>query len=101
VHKAGPIHHSNRGGQYLCIRYTERLAKAGNEPSVGSVAESHEDALAETRNGLHETERGHHQGPWRNRQDMEMATLGWVDWVNNRRLLGPIRNIPPAAAEEN
>lgn len=90
-----------RGGQYLSIRYTERLAEAGIEPSVGSVGDSYDNALAETINGLYKTELVHRQGPWRNMQDLEMATLGWVDWFNHRRLLGPIGNIPPAEAEEN
>lgn len=87
--------------QYLSIRYTERLAEAGIEPSVGSVGDSYDNALAETINGLYKTELVHRQGPWRNMQDLEMATLGWVDWFNNRRLLGPIGNIPPAEAEQN
>jgi len=101
VQKGRLIHHSDRGGQYLSIRYTERLAEAGIEPSVGSVGDSYDNALAETINGLYKTELVHRQGPWRNMQDLEMATLGWVDWFNNRRLLGPIGNIPPAEAEEN
>ncbi|WP_313137737.1 IS3 family transposase [Paracoccus jeotgali] len=101
VQKAGLIHHSDRGGQYLSIRYTERLAEAGIEPSVGSVGDSYDNALAETINGLYKTELVHRQGPWRNMQDLEMATLGWVDWFNNRRLLGPIGNIPPAEAEDS
>lgn len=101
VQKGGLVHHSDRGGQYLSIRYTERLAEAGIEPSVGSVGDSYDNALAETINGLYKTELVHRQGPWRNMQDLEMATLGWVDWFNNRRLLGPIGNIPPAEAEEN
>ena len=79
VQKGGLIHHSDRGGQYLSIRYTERLAEAGIEPSVGSVGDSYDNALAETINGLYKTELVHRQGPWRNMQDLEMATLGWVD----------------------
>jgi len=90
-----------RDGQYLSIRYTERLAEAGIEPSVGRVGDSCDNALAETINGLHKTELVHRQGPWRNMQDLEMATLGWVDRFNNRRLPGPTGNIPPAEAEEN
>ena len=101
VQKGGLVHHSDRGGQYLSIRYTERLAEAGIEPSVGSVGDSYDNALAETINGLYKTELVHRQGPWRNMQDLEMATLGWVDWFNNRRLLGPIGNIPPVVAEQN
>lgn len=75
VQKGGLIHHSDRGGQYLSIRYTERLAEAGIEPSVGSVGDSYDNALAETINGLYKTELIHRQGPWRNMQDLEMATL--------------------------
>lgn len=90
-----------RDRQYLSIRYTERLAEAGIESSVGSVGDSYDNALAETINGLYKTERVRRQGPWSNMQDLEMATLGWVDWFNNRRLLGTIGNIPPAEAEEN
>jgi len=101
VQESGLIHHSDRGGQYLSIRYTERLAEAGIEPSVGSVGDSYDNALAETINGLFKTELVHRQGPWRSMQALELATLGWVDWFNNRRLLGPIGNIPPAEAEEN
>ena len=77
------------------------MAEAGIEPSVGSVGDSYDNALAETINGLYKTELVHRQGPWRNMQDLEMATLGWVDWFNNRRLLGPIGNILPAEAEQN
>ena len=101
VQRGGLIHHSDRGGQYLSIRYTERLAEAGGEPSVGIVGDSYDNALAETINGLYKTELVHRQGQWRNMPDLEMATLGWVDWFNNRRLLGPIGNIPQAEAEEN
>lgn len=99
--KSGLIHHSDRGGQYLSIRYTERLAEAGIEPSIGSVEVSYDNALAETINGLYKAELIHRQGPWCTMQALEMATLGWVDWFNNRRLLGPIENIPPAEAEQN
>jgi putative transposase len=83
------------------IRYTERLAEAGTEPSVGSVGYSHHNVLAKTMNSIYKTELVHCQGPWRNLQDLEMVILGWVEWFNNRRLLGPIGNIPPAEAEEN
>lgn len=85
----------------MSIRYTERLAEAGIEPSVGSVGDSYANALAETIDGLYKTELVHRQGPCLNMQDLEMATLGWVDWFNNRRLFGPIGNIPPAEAEDN
>ena len=87
--------------QYVSIRYTERLAEAGIEPSVGSVGDSYDNALAETINGLYKTEVIHRCGPWRSFEAVEMATLEWVDWFNNRRLLEPIGNIPPAEAEAN
>lgn len=92
------IHHSDRGSQYVSIRYAERLAEAGIEPSVGSVGDSYDNALAETINGLYKAEVIHRRS-WRNREAVELATLDWVDWFNHRRLLGPIGNIPPAEAE--
>jgi putative transposase len=95
----GLIHHSDRGSQYLSITYTERLAEAGIEPSVGSVGDSYDNALAETINGLYKAEVIHRRAPWRSFQSVEFATLEWVDWFNNRRLLEPIGNIPPAEAE--
>jgi transposase InsO family protein len=101
VRNGGLIHHSDRGVQYVSIRYTERLAEAGIEPSVGSVGDSYDNALAETINGLYKAEVIHRRGPWRNMEAVEMATLEWIDWFNNRRLLGPIGNIPPAEAEAN
>ena len=94
------VHHSDRGSQYVSIRYTERLAEAGVEPSVGSVGDSYDNALAETINGLYKAEVIHRRGPWRSCEAVEFATLEWVDWFNNRRLLEPIGNIPPAEAEE-
>jgi len=97
--KGGLIHHSDRGSQYVAIRYTERLLEAGIEPSVGSVGDSYDNALAETINGLFKTEVIRRRGPWRNLGTVELATLEWVDWYNNRRLLEPIGNIPPAEAE--
>ena len=100
THRGGLVHHSDRGSQYLGIRYTERLVEAGIEPSVGSVGDSYDNALAETINGLYKTEVIHRSGPWRNFEAVEIATLTWVDWFNNRRLLEPIGNIPPAEAEE-
>lgn len=100
VHRAGLVHHSDRGSQYVSIRYTERLAEAGIEPSVGSVGDSYDNALAETINGLYKAELIHRRGPWRSFEAVEFATLTWVDWFNNRRLLEPIGNIPPAEAEE-
>ena len=85
--------------QYVSIRYTERLAEAGIEPSVGSVGDSFDNALAETINGLYKAEVIHRRGPWRSFEAVEFATLEWVDWFNNRRLLEPIGNVPPAEAE--
>ena len=96
----GLVHHSDRGVQYLSIKYTERLAEAGVEPSVGSVGDSYDNALAETINGLYKAEVIHRRGPWRSFEAVEYATLEWVDWFNHRRLLEPIGNIPPAEAEE-
>jgi len=92
------IHHSDRGVQYVSIRYTQRLAEAGIEPSVGSVGDSYDNALAETINGLYKAEVIHRQS-WKNREAVELATLAWVDWFNHRRLLAPIGNKPPAEAE--
>ncbi len=90
------VHHSDRGVQYLSIRYTERLKDIGIEPSVGSIADSYDNALAETINGLYKTEVIHPNGPWRNVDEVEFATLVWVDWFNHRRLLEPIGNLPTA-----
>ena len=98
--QGGLIHHSDRGVQYVSIRYTERLAEAGIEPSVGSVGDSYDNALAETINGLYKAEVIHRRS-WRTLQDVELATLAWVDWFNHKRLLGPIGDIPPAEAEAN
>ena len=96
----GLIHHSDRGCQYLSIRYTERLAEAGVDSSVGSVGDSYDNALAETINGLYKTEIIRRRGPWRNIDAVEYATLEWVDWFNNRRLLESIGDIPPAELEQ-
>jgi transposase InsO family protein len=96
----GLIHHSDRGAQYLSIRYTERLTEAGIEPSVGSVGDSYDNALAESIIGLYKTEVIRRRGPWRNLEAVEYATLEWVDWFNNRRLLEPIGNIPPVELEQ-
>jgi putative transposase len=96
--EGGLIHHSDRGVQYVSIRYTERLAEAGVEVSVGSVGDSYDNALAETINGLYKAEVIHRQS-WKNRETVDLATLAWVDGFNQRRLLGPIGNIPPAEAE--
>ena len=89
----------SESAQYVSIKYTERLAEAGVEPSVGSVGDSYDNALAETINGLYKAEVIHRRGPWRSLEAVEFATLEWVDWFNNRRLLQPIGNIPPAEAE--
>jgi transposase InsO family protein len=99
AHRGGLVHHSDRGSQYVAIKYTERLAEAGIEPSVGSVGDSYDNALAETINGLYKAELIHRRAPWRSFEAVEMATLSWVDWFNNRRLMEPIGNIPPAEAE--
>ena len=96
----GPlVHHSDRGVQYLSIRYTERLAEAGLEPSVGSRGDSYDNALAETIIGLFKTEVIHHHGPWRGLEDVEYATLEWVSWFNTQRLLEPLGYLPPAEFE--
>ena len=96
VSGSGLVHHSDRGSQYVSIKW---LAAAGLVPSVGSVGDSYDNALAETINGLYEAEVIHRRGPWRSMEAVEFATLEWVDWFNNRRLLEPIGNIPPAEAE--
>lgn len=95
----GLIHHSDRGSQYLSLRYSERLAAAGVEPSVGSRGDSYDNALAETIIGLYKTEVIRHRGPWRTIDMVEYATLEWVDWFNNRRLFEPIGDIPPPERE--
>ena len=95
----GLIRHSDRGVQYVSIKYTERLAEAGIEPSVGSVGDSYDNALAETVIVLFKTEVIARRGPWRSLEAVEFATLEWIDWFNNRRLLEAIGNIPPAEAE--
>ncbi len=96
----GLVHHSDRGVQYLSIRYTERLAQAGIERSVGSVGDSYDNALAESIIGLYKTEVIRRKGPWRSIDAVEYATLSWVDWFNNRRLLEPIGYVPPSEFEE-
>lgn len=101
AHRGGLVHHSDRGSQYVSIRYTERLAEAGIKPSVGSVGDSYDNALAESINALYKAEVFHRRGPWRTIEAVEFATLEWVDWFNHRRLLEPIGNIPPAEAEAN
>ncbi len=94
------IHHSDRGSQYLSIRYTERLAEAGIEPSVGSKGDSYDNALAETINGLYKAELIHRRAPWKTIESLELATLEWVTWFNHQRLLEPLGYIPPAEAED-
>jgi putative transposase len=95
----GLVHHSDRGVQYVSIKYTERLVEARLVPSVGSVGDSYDNALAETINGLHKAEVIHRHAPWRSPEAVEFATLEWVHWFNNRRLLSSIGNMPPAEAE--
>jgi transposase InsO family protein len=95
----GVTHHSDRGSQYLSIKYTERLTEAGFKASVGSVGDSYDNALAETINGLYKAEVIHKSGPWKGLDDVEQATLTWVEWFNNRRLLEPIGDIPPVEYE--
>jgi transposase InsO family protein len=96
------LRRSFESAQYVSIKYTERLAEAGIEPSVGSVGDSYDNALAETINGLYKAEVIHRRGPWpwRSFEAVEFPTLEWVDWFNHRRLLEPIGNIPPAEAED-
>jgi putative transposase len=95
------VHHSDRGSQYVSIRYSEPLAEAGVEPSVGSKGDSYDNALAETINGLYKAELIHRRAPWKNKEAVELATLEWVSWFNSQRLLEPIGYIPPAEAEAN
>ena len=94
------VHHSDRGSQYVSIRYSERLAEAGIEPSVGSRGDSYDNALAETINGLYKAELIHRRAPWKTKEAVELATLEWVSWFNHRRLLEPIGHVPPAELEE-
>ena len=95
------IHHSDRGSQYVSIRYSERLGEAGIAPSVGSKGDSYDNALAETVNGLYKAELIHRRGPWKTRESVELATLEWVSWFNHQRLMEPLGYIPPAEAEAN
>ena len=96
----GLIHHSDHGSQYLSIRYSERLAETNIDASLGSVGDSYDNAMAETINGLYKTEVIHHKGPWKGVDEVEYATLTWVDWFNHRRLLRPIGDRPPAEFEK-
>ena len=95
------MHHSDRGSQYLSIRYSERLTEAGIEPSVGSKGDSYDSALAETINGLYKAEVIHWRGPWKPKQAVELATLEWMAWFNHHRLMEPLGYIPPAEFEAN
>lgn len=95
----GLIHHSDRGSQYVSIRYSERLGEAGINPSVGNTGSAYDNALAETINGLYKTEVIHRRAPWKTKASVELATLEWVSWFNHQRLLGSIGDIPPAEAE--
>ncbi len=95
------IHHSDRGSQYVSIRYSERLAEADIAPSVGSKGDSYDNALAETINGLYKAELIHRRRPWKTCESVELATLEWVSWFNHQRLMGPLGHIPPAEAEAN
>ena len=97
----GLVHRSDRGSQYLSIRYSERLAEAGIESSVGSKGDSYDNALAETINGLYKAEVIHRRGPWKTKQAVELATLEWVAWFNHHRLMEPLGYIPPAEFEAN
>lgn len=96
-----PIHHSDRGVQYVSIRYSERLAEAGIEPSLGSKGDSYDNALPETINGLYKAELIHHRAPWKTRESLELAILEWVAWFNNVRLMESLGYVPPAEAEAN
>jgi putative transposase len=97
---SGLVHHSDRGSQYVAVKYTERLAQAGIEPSVGSVGDSYDNALAETIIGLYKTEIVEPRGPWKSFDAVEYSVAEWVAWFNTKRLLGPIGDIPPAEAED-
>ena len=98
--KGNLIHHSDHGSQYISIRYSKRLKDAGIDPSVGSVGDAYDNALAETINGLFKTEVIRRRGPWKNLEAVEYATLEWVHWFNNNRLLNPIGNVPPVEFEK-
>ncbi|MCX5567561.1 MULTISPECIES: IS3 family transposase [Alcaligenes] len=100
THSDGLVHHSDRGSQYVSIRYSERLGEAGINPSVGSTGSAYDNALAETINGLYKTEVIHRRAPWKTKAAVELATLEWVSWFNHQRLLESIGDIPPAEAEE-
>ncbi len=100
VHRGGLIHQSDRGSQYVSIKYTERLAEAWTEPPVGGVGDSYDNALAKTINGFYKAGVIYQRGLWRSFEAVEYAMLEWVDWFNNRRLLAPIGSIQPAGAEE-
>ena len=99
VEQDGLVHHSDRGVQYVSIRYSERLAEAGIASSVGSVGDSYDNAMAETINGLYKAEVIHRRASWKTKEAVELATLQWVAWFNHHRLLEPIGDVPPAEAE--
>ena len=101
LRQGGLIHHSDRGVQYVSLRYTQRLLDAGVEASVGSVGDSYDNALAETINGLYKAELIHRRAPWKTMEAVELATLEWVDWFNKRRILGSVGNVPPIEAEHS
>jgi putative transposase len=101
VNLDGLIHHSDRGVQYVAIRYTERLAANGVVNSVGPQGDSYDNAMAETINGPCKTELVRNRGPWQGLEDLELATLEWVDWFNHRRLFGELGHVPPAEFEPN
>ena len=97
----GVIAHSDAGSQYVSVAYTERLAEIGARPSIGTIGDSYDNSLAETLNGLYKTELIRRQGPWRNVEHVELATLAWVEWFNNQRLHGELDDVPPAEFEHN
>lgn len=97
----GVIAHSDAGAQYVSVAYTERLAEIGARPSIGSIGDSYDNSLAESVNGLYKTELIRRQGPWRNVEHVELATLAWVEWFNNRRLHTELGDIPPAEFEHD
>ena len=101
VSSNGVIAHSDAGAQYVSVAYTERLAEIGARPSIGSIGDSYDNSLAESVNGLYKTELIRRQGPWRNVEHVELATLAWVDWFNNRRLHSELGDIPPAEFEHD
>ncbi len=96
---SGTVHHSDKGSQYVSLAYTQRLKEAGLLASTGSTGDSYDNAMAESINGLYKAEVIHRKS-WKNRAEVELATLTWVDWYNNRRLLERLGHTPPAEAEK-